>query len=195
MSEKKFNTEKELVHACLKNDRNAQFELFQRFSYQLKGVCIRYMVDSDTVEDALQESFIRVFSNLKSYNFEGPLGAWLRKITVNTCLEICRKNATLKSHLDELQKDPNNFIVLSNSDKSIFQHLSAEELIAKINQLPIGFRTIFNLYAIEGYNHEEIGNLLGISSGTSKSQYSRARLKLQEMITKEMEHENKMRYV
>lgn len=195
MSEKQYSTEKELVKACLKNDRSAQFELFQRFSYQLKGVCIRYMVDPDAVEDALQESFIRVFSNLKSYNFEGPLGAWLRKITVNTCLEICRKNATLKSHLDELQKDSNNFIVLSNTDNSIIQKLSAEELIKKINQLPIGFRTIFNLYAIEGYNHEEIGNLLSISPGTSKSQYSRARLKLQDIILKEMEQENKMRYV
>jgi RNA polymerase sigma factor (sigma-70 family) len=195
MSEKQHTTEKELVQACLKNDRSAQFELFQRFSYQLKGVCIRYMIDPDAVEDALQESFIRAFSNLKNYNFDGPLGAWLRKITVNTCLEICRKNATIKSHLDELQKDSTNFIVLSNSDDSVFQQLSAEDLIKKINQLPIGFRTIFNLYAIEGYNHEEIGIMLGISTGTSKSQYSRARLKLQEMITKEMEHENKMRYV
>lgn len=195
MSEKQYSTEKELVQACLKNDRSAQFELFQRFSYQLKGVCIRYLVDSDSVEDALQESFIRIFTHLKSYNFDGPLGAWLRKITVNTCLEICRKNATLKSHLDELQKDSNNFIVLSNTDNSIIQKLSAEELIKKINQLPIGFRTIFNLYAIEGYNHEEIGNLLNISPGTSKSQYSRARLKLQDMILKEMEQENKMRYV
>lgn len=195
MSEKQHTTEKELVQACLKNDRSAQFELFQRFSYQLKGVCIRYMIDPDAVEDALQESFIRAFSNLKNYNFEGPLGAWLRKITVNTCLEICRKNATLKSHLDELQKDTTNFIVLSNSDDSVFQQLSAEELIKKINLLPIGFRTIFNLYAIEGYNHEEIGIMLGISVGTSKSQYSRARMKLQEMITKEIEHENKMSYV
>lgn len=195
MSEKQYTTEKELVQACLKNDRTAQFELFQRFSYQLKGVCIRYIVDSDAVEDALQESFIRAFSNLKNYNFEGPLGAWLRKITVNTCLEICRKNATIKSHLDELQKDTTNFIVLSNTDDSVFQQLSAEELIKKINLLPIGFRTIFNLYAIEGYTHEEIGIMLGISTGTSKSQYSRARLKLQEMITKEMEHENKKRYV
>jgi len=175
-------TDNELIRACLKNKRPAQQELFTRFSYMVKGICLRYSRDADEAEDLLQESFIRIFTKLDTFTDKGPLGAWIRKITVNTALEIYRKHSTMQRHLTivKAESDPNP----KTSDSAIEQ-LQLEDLLLKIQQLPNGYRTIFNLYAIEGYNHPEIAQMLDISEGTSKSQYSRARTLLREMIDRE----------
>jgi RNA polymerase sigma factor (sigma-70 family) len=148
----------------------------------MKGICLRYCQDEAEAEDVLQESFIRVFRNLEQYTEKGPLGAWIRKITVNTALEHYRKNKSVKHHLSQVF-EMTDFNPLAG-DNAIEQ-LNLEALLGKIQRLPAGFRTVFNLYAVEGYTHQEIGELLGISDGTSKSQYSRARLLLREMIDKE----------
>lgn len=148
----------------------------------VKGICLRYSRDADEAEDLLQESFIRIFTKLDTFTDKGPLGAWIRKITVNTALEIYRKHSTMQRHLTivKAESDPNP----KTSDSAIEQ-LQLEDLLLKIQQLPNGYRTIFNLYAIEGYNHPEIAQMLDISEGTSKSQYSRARTLLREMIDRE----------
>lgn len=153
----------------------------------MKGICLRYAANEVEAEDILQESFIRAFKGLDKYSGKGALGAWLRMITVNTALEQYRKNISLKK-IGELF-DMNN-LNLSIADE-VIEHLELEDLLKKIQKLPVGFRTIFNLYAVEGYTHKEIGHKLGISDGTSKSQYSRARLMLRTMIEKEFEGENK----
>lgn len=147
----------------------------------MKGICLRYASNEVEAEDNLQEAFIRSFKSLANYSGEGPLGAWLRKITVNVALEQYRKNKSLKnlSLLFESKTDA------AIEDSSIEQ-LALDDLLQKIQSLPSGFRTIFNLYAVEGYNHREIGELLGISEGTSKSQYSRARVILRTMIEEEV---------
>lgn len=147
----------------------------------MKGICLRYASNEVEAEDNLQEAFIRSFKSLANYSGEGPLGAWLRKITVNVALEQYRKNKSLKnlSLLFESKTDA------AIEDSSIEQ-LELDDLLQKIQSLPSGFRTIFNLYAVEGYNHREIGELLGISEGTSKSQYSRARVILRTMIEEEV---------
>lgn len=156
----------------------------------MKGICLRYTQDEAEAEDVLQEAFIRIFKSLDSYEKKGPLGAWVRKITVNSALEHCRKSETARRHwLHVCETHDLNSVT---PDEAI-ERLNLEALLQKIQQLPPGFRAVFNLYAIEGYTHQEIGELLGISAGTSKSQYSRARLLLREMINKELVLDSKIR--
>lgn len=185
----KHCSDNDLVAACRKETRQAQHELFMRFSYMMKGICLRYSGNDAEAEDILQDAFIRVFRNLDRYTEKGPLGAWIRKITVNTALESYRKNKSIQQHL--VQAFETNAFTPATQDTAIEQ-LNLEELLGKIQRLPAGFRTVFNLYAIEGYTHREIGDLLGISDGTSKSQYSRARLMLREMIDKESASDHKL---
>lgn len=168
----------------MKHNRQAQEELYLRFSYMMKGVCLRYSSNEADAEDLLQESFIKIFNNLRAYQETGKLGAWLRKITVNCALEKYRK---------EKKKKENTLLVadygVHDFDfENALSKLELDDLLAKIQQLPNGYRTIFNLYVIEGYQHKEIAELLNISEGTSKSQYSRARILLKEMIEKEEKH-------
>jgi RNA polymerase sigma-70 factor (ECF subfamily) len=152
----------------------------------MKGICLRYAANEAEAEDILQEVFMVVFKKLDQYDGKGALGGWLRRVTVNKALEQYRKNATvgrLKDRYSSMMKKP--------VDDSLLEQLNLADLLAKIQQLPTGYRTIFNLYAVEGFNHREIGEKLNISAGTSKSQYSRARSMLMEMILKEQEEELK----
>lgn len=153
----------------------------------MKGVCLRYAANEAEAEDILQEAFIRSFKNLHSFSAKGPLGAWLRKITVNTALEQYRKNKSLKNLSTLFDQSENNLTIQDGA----IEQLELEDLLLKIQALPTGFRTVFNLYAVEGYNHREIGELLGVSAGTSKSQYSRARVLLRKMIEEEVVQDKK----
>jgi RNA polymerase sigma factor (sigma-70 family) len=152
------------------------------------GICLRYAKDSDEAEDLLQESFIRAFRNIKQFDGKGALGAWLRKITINMCLEQYRKNKTLSEHLRNYSEEYSNDKTLDHA----LNNLALGHLIDLIQTLPPGFRTVFNLYAIEGFNHNEVSELLQISVGTSKSQYSRARQLLKEKIEQEALLEQKL---
>ena len=174
--------------ACLESNRQAQYELYQRFSYMMNGICLRYGANQAEAEDILQDSFVKAFKNLDRYKADGPLGAWMRRITVNTALEQYRRNNSLKNFGIMLDINESNVLV----EDGAIEQLELEDLLSKIQSLPKGFRTVFNLYAIEGYNHKEIGDLLNISAGTSKSQYSRARLLLRTMIQEELKVENEM---
>ena len=154
----------------------------------MKGVCLRYSKNEAEAEDLLQDSFIKAFNKLDTFNHKGALGGWLRKLTVNTALEYYRKNK-----MDSIPLS----LVTEEIDENIdaIQKLELDDLVLKIQQLPIGFRTVFNLYAIEGYNHKEIGKLLSIAEGTSKSQYSRAKKLLIKIIEEERKVELKnLRY-
>jgi RNA polymerase sigma factor (sigma-70 family) len=174
--------------ACLDEKRWAQKLLFDRFSPMMKGVCLRYASCEEEANDLLQESMIRCFSNLQKFEKTGALGAWLRRITVNVCLEMYRKNQTRNQHLERFASENGNEPALDNA----LQRMALEELLKKIQSLPTGFRTVFNLYAIEGLTHPEIAEALGVTVGTSKSQYSRARQLLREMIEEENEQELKL---
>jgi len=153
----------------------------------MKGICLRYAASEMEAEDILQEAFIQAFKNLHTYDGRGALGGWLRKITIHKALEQYRKNKSVQ----RLKEHASLSVVDATSDDSIFDQLSLENLLAKIQLLPVGYRTIFNLYAVEGYNHSEISELLGIAEGTSKSQYSRARNQLIALIEEEKVNENK----
>jgi len=161
---------KELVKDCLKGSSVAQKNLYEHFAPAMLGICYRYTKSLTDAEDVLQQAFIKVFNNLARYREEGELGAWIRRILVNTALNYLKQNKRYSSDLcyDEIKLHP----VSAENPQVILQ---AKELADLIRQLPTGCQTIFNLHAVEGYTHIEIGEMLGIHEGTSRSQYSRAR--------------------
>jgi RNA polymerase sigma factor (sigma-70 family) len=170
-------SDQELVVACAKNTRKAQRELYDRFSPMMKGICMRYANSEIEADDILQESFIKVFKHLKNYSDNGKLGAWIRTITVNTAIEFYRKRAIQTQHMNDLALEAD-----THGSVELFESIDLEILQQEIQNLPDGFRIVFNLYAIEGFTHKEIGQQLGISIGTSKSQFSRAKKLLQKKV-------------
>lgn len=141
------------------------------------AVCLRYVNDMETARDLLQDGFVRVFTNIHSYTGSGSFEGWLRKIFVNGALEYLRKSDVLRE-----STDLENSAELVQPDSSAIENLSAAELMKVIQELPAGFRTVFNMFAIEGYSHKEICEILGITESTSRSQFTRARQLLQKRI-------------
>jgi RNA polymerase sigma-70 factor (ECF subfamily) len=159
-----------LVKECLRERPEAQKELYEFFAASMMGVCFRYTKSVADAEDVLQEGFVKVFRNLHQYKAEGPLGAWIRKIMVRTALNYLKRNRQYQS---EMVFDTDNLHAVTDEDPQVI--MSAKDLAGLVRQLPTGYQTIFNLYAVEGYSHGEIGQMLGIHEGTSRSQYARAR--------------------
>ena len=159
-----------LVKDCLKEKPAAQRQLYDLFAGPMLGICYRYTKSMMDAEDILQEGFVRVFKNLHQYKFEGELGGWIRKVMVTTAINYLKKNSKYQS---ELLFIDDHLHVVSNDHPEV--KMGAKELAEMIRQLPPGYQTIFNLHAVEGYSHVEIGQLLGIQEGTSRSQYARAR--------------------
>ncbi|MFA5574735.1 MAG: RNA polymerase sigma factor [Brumimicrobium sp.] len=171
--------DKNLVKECQAENATAQRELFDRFSSKMLGVTIRYMKDQSRAEDVLQEGFIKVFKNIHRFENKGSLEGWIRRIMVNTALDHIRK---YKKEKYNIELDGTTFKVSVNSKaESILQ---TEVLLELVQQLPEGYRVIFNMFAIEGYSHKEIAEKLEISESTSKSQYLRARKALREALEK-----------
>ena len=141
------------------------------------AVCLRYVNDMETARDLLQDGFVRVFTNIHSYTGSGSFEGWLRKIFVNGALEYLRKSDVLRE-----STDLENSAELVQPDSSAIENLSAAELMKVIQELPAGFRTVFNMFAIEGYSHKEISEILSITESTSRSQFTRARQLLQKRI-------------
>lgn len=170
-------TDEEIVKGCIQKNPIAQKNLYDKFSRKMMGVCLRYSESQEEAEDVLQNGFVTVFQNISSFKGMGSFEGWVRKIMVNTALTNIRKNKKLKQNVS---LDNVSFMLPSSNQTS--DNFAANDLLKLIQTLPTGFRTVFNLYAIEGYSHKEIGDLLNISEGTSKSQYSRAKAHLQKMI-------------
>lgn len=171
-------TEKELVEACLRNEPKAQEELYRRFSSVMFAICMRYGKNQENAADMLQDSFIRVFTNLKNFRFEGSFEGWMKRVAVTTCLDWNKK---VKSEPFTEDIDAAMFI---SSQNQIFENLEAKSLISMLQILPAGYRTVFNLYALEGFSHAEISEMLGISESTSKTQLFKARKILQALLDK-----------
>ena len=173
-------TDEELVKGCISSNPAAQRLLFERFSRKMMGVCLRYADRSEEAEDMLQNGFIRVFEKIETFKGTGSLEGWVRKIMVNESLTYLRKNKAMKMNIDI---DDAKYVIPGNTH--VGETMNEKDLLKMIQQLPMGFRTVFNMYAIEGYTHKEIAEQLGITEGTSKSQYSRAKTHLQNMLQSE----------
>ncbi|MEM6272753.1 MAG: RNA polymerase sigma factor [Bacteroidota bacterium] len=174
--------EQKLAESCAKGRSASQEELYNRYRRKMFGVCLRYTGDRDTAEDVLQDGFIKVFKSIGSYSGKGSLEGWVRRIMVNTALEYHRKRARMHPVVDIDQA------YNLDSGHDLVSEMSRAEILELIQDLPDGYRTIFNLYAIEGYSHREIAEQLDISEGTSKSQLARARYQLQESIHRLKSH-------
>lgn len=173
--------EQQLVEACLRNDRRAQKMLYNRFARVMMAVCIRYAGDADVAKDLLQDAFVKVFASLDTFAGKGSLEGWIRRIVVNTALEAIRKTDVLRDAVDW-----DNVEIEIPIDNDAVGKLSADELLTVIASLPTGFRTVFNMFAIEGYSHKEIAAALGINESSSRSQYNRARNLIQKKIQQMM---------
>lgn len=169
-------TEEHLIKQSVKGDRVCQKMLYDRFASKMFGVCLRYAPDYQIAEDILQEGFVKAFRNLDRFRFEGSFEGWLRKIMVNTAIEMHRRKNILYSIVDVENTE------VEWLDENALSKLAAEDIMNMIASLSPGYKTVFNLYAIEGFSHKEIAEQLNISEGTSKSQLARARYILMEMV-------------
>ncbi len=167
-----------IIHGCLGGDRRCQEQLFKMFSRRMFGLCLQYASNHDDASDILQEGFIKVFRKLSQFDGRGSFEGWIRRIMINTALEKYRSQVHMYSITEnEMPKEEELY-------EDILEKLSADELVKMVQQLSPRYRMVFNMYAIEGYSHKEIGDILGISSGTSKSNLSRARTILQKKVKK-----------
>ena len=170
--------EKQLLKDCLDGNVHAQKRLYDLYARKMFGVCLRYASDYSMAEDFLQEGFIRVFMKLESYKFKGSFEGWVRRIMINTSLEILRKNDVLRY---SVELNPSH--EMSNDQEQVPEQIDGSVLMKHIQEMPPGFRAVFNLFAVEDLPHKEIGKMLNISEGTSKSQYARARAWLQKRLS------------
>ena len=166
----------DLIVGCLEGNRRMQEELYRRFSPRMYAVCLRYAGSSEEAEDILQEGFIKVFKKLDSFRSEGSFEGWIRRIFVNTAIEHFRRKRYL---MPVTEKEENT---IEGKYLSVLDDLAARDIMALVQELSPGYRTVFNMYVVEGYTHKEIADMLGISEGTSKSQLSRAKVILQDMV-------------
>jgi len=172
--------EKELVRRCVKGDRRAQRTLYEQYKNRMFVMCLRYACTRMEAEDILQEGFIKVFSDLPQFQFKGPLGAWIRKVILRTALQYLRKQKERWEDLDRAEMAAET-VEWGEEPETNSQ---VKQLLKLIQNLPVGYRTVLNLYILEGYTHPEIARILNISVNTSKSQLSRAKTLLRKLFEK-----------
>jgi RNA polymerase sigma-70 factor (ECF subfamily) len=170
----------------MEGNRKMQYELYQRFAPKMYGVCLRYAANAEEAEDILQEGFIKVFRKLDSFRSEGSFEGWIRRIFVNTSIEHFRR----KNYLQPITEREE--ATVEGKYLSVLDDLAERDIIGLVQQLSPGYRTVFNMYVVEGYTHREIADSLGISEGTSKSQLSRAKLILQNLVQTHIEKRKKV---
>jgi RNA polymerase sigma factor (sigma-70 family) len=172
-------TEEQMLAGSLQNNAASQDALYCRFSPRMLGVCYRFAKNREDAEDMLQEGFIKVFSQIHQYRNEGALEGWIRRIIVHTCINVLKKNKKFSESVDILYAGS-----VGIREEAIPSIMQAKEVVECIRLLPLGYRTVLNLYAIEGYSHKEIGNMLDIEESTSRSQYTRAKTMLEDVLIK-----------
>ena len=168
-----------MIKGCLRNEATSQQELYHRFSPKMLSVCYRFAHNREDAEDMLQEGFIKIFSQMHTFGNRGAFEGWIRRIIVHTCINILKKNKKFNESVDIIHAT--GAMVREESVPSIVQ---AKQIVECIRMLPIGYRTVLNLYAIEGYSHREIGQMLDIEESTSRSQYTRAKAMLEEILVR-----------
>jgi len=172
-------TEEAILQGCLKNNAAAQKALYEKYSAKMLVVCYRYAPSREDAEDMLQEGLIKVFSQIHTFENRGALEGWVRRIIVHTCINNLKKNKRFNESVDLIHA--NSLQVREETVPSIIQ---AKEVVECIRLLPIGYRTVLNLYAIEGFSHREIAAMLDIEESTSRSQYTRAKAMLEDVLVR-----------
>jgi len=175
---KGLSDEEQLIAGCKEGKPRAQKELFEQYASAMLSVCIRYVNDRETAQDLLQEGFIKLYTKIDTYSGNGSFDGWVRRIFVTTSLEYLRQNNALKRSLSIEEYSH----LITDHYMDVMDKLSADDLMDCISKLPDGYRTVFNMYAIEGYSHSEIAEQLEISESTSRSQFMRARNILQQNV-------------
>jgi RNA polymerase sigma-70 factor (ECF subfamily) len=174
-----------LIAGCKRGESWARKELYELHASSMMSVCMRYVSNRETAKDLLQDGFIKVFTKIHTYSGIGSFHGWMRRVFVTTALEYLRRNNVLRASFDIDEYDG----AMDNAGVSALEQLSADELLACIAELPNGYRTVFNLFAIEGYSHSEIAGMLNISESTSRSQFIRARKVLQKSVESLIMHD------
>jgi RNA polymerase sigma factor (sigma-70 family) len=168
--------ENDLIEGCIAGNRQMHELLYQRFSPKMYAVCLRYASNPDDAQDLLQEGFIKVFRNLDKFRKEGSFEGWIRRVFVNTSIEHYRKKVNLNTIGENEEKS------IEDASWNVLDQLAERDIIQLVQELSPGYRSVFNMYVIEGFSHKEIGEMMGISEGTSKSQLARAKSILQKKV-------------
>ena len=173
-------SELQIIEGCARHERKAQKVLYEKYSRLLMGICMRYASNKAEAEDILQDSFLKIFFRINDYSGTGSFVGWLRKVVVNTAITNYHVNLKYRYHV-EIEEYVSAESGRAGFDEDFF---TADELYKVLNELPRGYRMIFNLYAVEGYKHKEIAEMMGIDTNTSKSQYSRAKAVIRDKLVK-----------
>ncbi|MFK7809514.1 MAG: RNA polymerase sigma factor [Saprospiraceae bacterium] len=170
------DTHRDIVEACKSGQRSAQYTLYQNYSAAMYNICLRMLRNELDAEDVLQSSFMDVFAKLHTFRFDASIGSWIKRIVVNNCINFLKKKRLQLEELDDSHQP------VQEEKENPELPYSINQIQEAIYQLPDGYRVVFSLYLMEGYDHKEIGEIMGISEATSKSQYSRAKKKLREVL-------------
>ncbi len=172
-------TEEAILQGCLRKETAAQRELYNRYSPKMLAVCYRFAHNREDAEDMLQEGFIKVFSQIHTFRNQGVFEGWVRRIIVHTCINILKKNKKFSESVDLIYATS-----LQVREETVPSVVQAKQVVECIRLLPIGYRTVLNLYAIEGYSHKEIAAMLEVEESTSRSQYTRAKQMLEDVLVR-----------
>ena len=175
---KRIIDEQQIIDGCVRGESWAQKKVYEQYSSAMMSLCVRYVSDRETAKDLLQDGFIKIFTKTDLYSGTGSFVGWMRRIFVTTALEYLRRNDALKQSTSIEEYDN----IIENEDITVLDKISADDLMSCIAQLSDGYRTVFNLYVIEGYSHLEIAKMLNVSENTSRSQFMRARQILQKNV-------------
>jgi len=171
---------KDLIEACKRNDRQAQYKLYRLYSDAMFNICLRMLKNDMDAEDVLQNSFVTVFRKLESFRYDSTIGAWIKRIMINNCINFLKKR---RLRFVELTENVNHKSILPDYHEDSCRGLKTSDVNNALMRLPDGYRVVFSLYLLEGYDHKEIASILEISEATSKSQYSRAKKKMKEILS------------
>jgi len=174
-------THQEIIDDCRQGNRQAQFELYRLYSKAMYNICLRMLKDDMDAEDILQNSFVDVFTKLHTFQHQSAIGAWIKRIVINNCINFLKKR---RLDIEELNDNHINVTDERPNDNDAEDYpMSIEQINQAVHLLPDGYRVVFSLYLFEGYDHKEIGEILGVTEATSKSQYSRAKKKLKHILS------------
>ena len=172
----------EIIEGCVKGDRKCQQIIYEKFYGKMLGVCMRYSKDREEARDVLQDGFVKVFANIKLYGASGSFEGWVRKIIVNTAIDYIRKSKQLIIRSDSDYVETKGTEIIDDNNDNEYMNISGNEIMEAVQQLPASYRTVFNMFVVDGFSHKAIAEQLGINEGTSKSNLSKAKINLQKIL-------------